>query len=145
MGLHLISVMLFGSRKKALNKSTQFKLSQNLYTLVVMMDLMKTVSTSQKKLLPLAEISAKIKENGFNLQECSSLKISLHLISWIVPTSRKNISIKAKGLQLTKNCFHYLNCWISWKIRFKWTKGLLPFESVSEKLKWFPLAEIRFF
>ena len=65
MGLHLISVMLFGSRKKALNKSTQFKLSHNLYTLVVMMDLMKTVSTSQKKLLPLAEISAKNKRKWF--------------------------------------------------------------------------------
>ena len=30
-------------------------------------------------------------------------------------------------------------------MRFKWTERLLPFESVSEKLKWFPLAENKIF
>ena len=58
-----------------------------------------SVSTSQKKLLPLAGISSKIQENGFSKQEqCSSLKIGLHLISIMVSTSREKLWIKVKGL-----------------------------------------------
>ena len=54
------------------------------------------VSTSWKKLLPLAGISAKIQENGFNEQGCSYLKIVLHLISRMVSTIRKKTLNKNK-------------------------------------------------
>ena len=93
--------MLSSSRKKALwIKGHSLKLTQYPYALVAMKDLMKTpLPLAGKKLLPLAGISAKIKENGFNEQEQSfSWKIGLHLISWMVATGRKKIWIKAKGL-----------------------------------------------
>ena len=48
------------------------------------------VSNSRKKLLSPVGISGKIQENGFNEQEqCSSLKIGLHLFSRMVSTSRR--------------------------------------------------------
>ena len=70
--------MLFSSRKKALNKSTRFEINpRSVYASRDEGFDENFVSTSQKKLLPLAEISAKIQENGFKEQEyCSSLKIS---------------------------------------------------------------------
>ena len=75
--------MLSSSRKKALNKSIRFKINpKSVYTSRDEGFDENSVSTRHKKLLPLAGISAKIQENGFNEQEkCSSLKISLHLIS----------------------------------------------------------------
>ena len=75
--------MLSSSRKKALNKSTQFEINpKSVYTSRDEGFDEKFLSTSRKKLLPLAGIPAKIQENGFSEPEyCSSLKIGLHLIS----------------------------------------------------------------
>ena len=53
--------MLSSSRKKVNQKS--------VYTIHDEGFDENSVSTSRKKLLPLAEISAKIQENGFNEQE----------------------------------------------------------------------------
>ena len=63
--------MLSSSRKKLWIKAHGLKLTQNPYTLVVMKDLIdeNSVSTSRKKLLSLAGISAKIQENAFKEQE----------------------------------------------------------------------------
>ena len=62
--------MLFSSRRKALNKSTRFQIDpKSVYTGRDGGFDKNSVSTSLKKMLPLAEISAKIKENGFNEQE----------------------------------------------------------------------------
>ena len=62
--------MLFSSRKKSPNKSTLFEINPKpVYTSREEVFDENSVSTSQKKLLPLAGISAKIQENGFNEQE----------------------------------------------------------------------------
>ena len=54
-------------KKKALNKSSWFEVSpKSIYTSRDEEFDEKSVSTSRKKLLPLAGISAKILENGFN-------------------------------------------------------------------------------
>ena len=53
--------MLSSSRKKVNPKSVYASRDEGFDE--------KSVSTSQKKLLPLAEISAKIRENGFDEQE----------------------------------------------------------------------------
>ena len=56
-GLRLISVMLSRSRKKALNKSTRFKIKpKSVYTSHDEGFNENSVSTSRKKLLPLAGI-----------------------------------------------------------------------------------------
>ena len=69
-GLHLISVMLSSSRKKALNKSSRFGINPEcLYTSRDEGFDENSVSTSRKKLLPLAGISAKLQEDGFIEQE----------------------------------------------------------------------------
>ena len=69
-GLHLISVILSNSRKKALNKSTRFEINpKSVYTSCDERFDEKSISTSQEELLPLARISAKIQENGFKEQE----------------------------------------------------------------------------
>ena len=74
--------MFSAAQKKALNKSTRFEINpKSVCTSRVEGFEENVVSTSRKKLLPLAGMSAKIQENGFNEQECSSLKIGLHLIS----------------------------------------------------------------
>ena len=62
--------MLSSSRKKVLNKSPRFEI--NPKSVCTNRDEgfdENSVSTSRKKLLPLAEISAKIQEDGFNEQE----------------------------------------------------------------------------
>ena len=62
--------MLSSSRKKVLNKSPRFEI--NPKSVCTHRDKgfdENSVSTSRKKLLPLAEISAKIQEDGFNEQE----------------------------------------------------------------------------
>ena len=63
--------MLSSSRKKLWIKAHGLKLTQIPYTLVAMKDLIdeNSLSTSRKKLLPLAGISAKIQENAFKEQE----------------------------------------------------------------------------
>ena len=86
--------MLSSSRKKTLNKSTLFEI--NLKSVCTSREEEvfdeNFVSKSQKKLLPLAGISVKIEENGFNEQEyCFSLKFGLHLISRMVSTNRKKL------------------------------------------------------
>ena len=70
------------AEKKVLNKSTRFGIDPKaVYTSRDEGFDETSVSTSRKKLLPLAVISAKIQENGFKEQEyCPSLKIGLHLI-----------------------------------------------------------------
>ena len=75
--------MLSSSRKKALNKSPRFGTNaKSVHTCRDEGFDEDSVSTTRKKLLPIAGISAKIQENGFNKQEyCSSLKIGLDLIS----------------------------------------------------------------
>ena len=75
--------MLSSRRKKALNKSTWVEIdSKSVYTSRDEEFDENSVSTSRKKLPTLAGISEKIQENGFNEQEeCSSLKIGLHLTS----------------------------------------------------------------
>ena len=61
--------MLSSGRKKALNKSRRFEInSKSVCTSRQGFD-ENSVSTSRKKLLPLARISAKIRENGFHEQE----------------------------------------------------------------------------
>ena len=82
--------MLSSSRKKALNKNTLFEINpKSVYT---SRDEENSVSTSRKKLLPLAGIPAKIQENGFKEQkQCSSLKTGLHLILRMVSTSGKKL------------------------------------------------------
>ena len=62
--------MLSSSRKQALNKSTRFEINpKSVYTSQDEGSDQNSVSTSRKKLLLLAGISAKIQENGFNEQE----------------------------------------------------------------------------
>ena len=57
-------------KKKALNKSTRFEINpKSVYTSCDEAFDENSVSTSRKKPLPLAGISAKIQENGFNEQE----------------------------------------------------------------------------
>ena len=74
--------MFSAAQKKALNKSTRFEINpKSVCTSRVEGFEENVVPTSRKKLLPLAGMSAKIPENSFNEQECSSLKIGLHLIS----------------------------------------------------------------
>ena len=59
--LQLISLMFSGSRKKALNKNTLFETNpKSVYTSRDEGSDENSVSTSRKKLLPLAGISAKI-------------------------------------------------------------------------------------
>ena len=59
--------MLSGSRKKALNKSTRFEINTNsAYSSRDEVFDKTSISTSRKKLLPLAGISAKIKGIVFN-------------------------------------------------------------------------------
>ena len=79
----------FQQQKKALIKKTRSEIyPKSVYTSRDDRFDENSVSTSLKKLLPLAGISAKIQENGFNKQEYwSTLKIGLNLISWIVSTS----------------------------------------------------------
>ena len=74
--------MLSSSRKKALKKK-RFEINpKSVYTSRDEGFDVNSVSTSRKKLLPLAGISAKIQENCFNEREqCSYLKIGLHFIS----------------------------------------------------------------
>ena len=74
--------MFPAAEKNALNKSTRFEINPtSVYTSRGGGFVENYFSTSRKKLLPLVGISAKIQENGFNDQEqCSSLKIGLHLI-----------------------------------------------------------------
>ena len=73
--------MFSSSRKKALNKSPRFEINpKSVYTSCDEGFDENSVSTSRKKVLPLAGISAKIQENGFNAQECFSLKFRLNLI-----------------------------------------------------------------
>ena len=58
------------SRKNVLNKSTQLEINpKSVYTIRDEGFDGNSVLTSRKKLLPLAGISAKIQENGFNEQE----------------------------------------------------------------------------
>ena len=58
------------SRKKALNKIKRFEINPNsVYTNRDEGFDENSVSTSRKKVLPLAGVSAKIQENGFNKQE----------------------------------------------------------------------------
>ena len=58
------------SRKNVLNKSTQLEINpKSVYTIRDEGFDGKSVFTSRKKLLPLAGISAKIQENGFNEQK----------------------------------------------------------------------------
>ena len=62
--------MLSSSRKKALKKSTQFEINpKSVYTSPHEGFDENSFSTSRKKVLPLAAISAKIHENGFNEQK----------------------------------------------------------------------------
>ena len=62
--------MLSSSKKKALNKSTQFEINtKSVYTSRDEAFDENSVSTSRKKLLSLAGISAKIQKNGFTEQE----------------------------------------------------------------------------
>ena len=62
--------MLSRSRKKALNKNTPFEINPNSpYTSRGEGFDKNSVCACQKKLLPLAGISAKIQENSFNEQE----------------------------------------------------------------------------
>ena len=76
------------AEKNVLNKSTQLEINpKSVYTIRDEGCDENFLSTSQKKLLPLAGISAKIQENGFNEQECFSLKIGLHIISRMMCTS----------------------------------------------------------
>ena len=59
---------MLSSSRKALNKSTRFEINtKSVYTSRVFDE--NSVSTSRKKLLPLAGISAKTQENGFNKRE----------------------------------------------------------------------------
>ena len=61
--------MLSSSRKKALNKSTRFEINpKSVYANRDEEFDENSASISQKKLLPLAGISAKIQESGFNEQ-----------------------------------------------------------------------------
>ena len=69
LGLHLLSVMLSSSRKNPLNKSVLFEINPKSVSSNDENFDENYVSTSQKKLLPLAGISAKILENVFNGQE----------------------------------------------------------------------------
>ena len=65
-GLYLISVKLSSSRKKALNKSTDFEINRKpVYTKRDEGFDKNSVFTSRKKLLLLAGLFAKIPENGF--------------------------------------------------------------------------------
>ena len=58
------------TERKSLNKSTRFELNpKSVYTSHDEGFDENSVSTIQKKLLPLAEISEKIQENGFEEQE----------------------------------------------------------------------------
>ena len=62
--------MLISRRKKARNKSTRFEI--NPKSVYISRDEgfdENSVSTSQKKQLPIAGISTKLQENGFNEQE----------------------------------------------------------------------------
>ena len=69
-GLQLIPVMLPSSRKKALNRSTRFEINPKFVCTSRDEGFDKnSVFNSQKNLLPLAGISAKIQENGFNEHE----------------------------------------------------------------------------
>ena len=68
LGLHLLSVMLSSSRKNPLNKSVLFEINPKSVSSNDENFDENYVSTSQKKLLPLAGISAKILENVFNGQ-----------------------------------------------------------------------------
>ena len=62
--------MLSSSRKKALNKSTRFVINpKSVHTSRDEGFDENSVSTRRKKLLPLAGISAKIQEYGFNEQK----------------------------------------------------------------------------
>ena len=62
--------MLSGSRKKFLKKSTRLEVNpKSVYTSRDEGFDENSVSTSRKKLLPLAGISVKIQGNGFNEQE----------------------------------------------------------------------------
>ena len=62
--------MLSSSRKKAPNKSTRFEINPKyIHTSREKGFDENSVSTSRKKLLALAGISAKIQENDFNEQE----------------------------------------------------------------------------
>ena len=62
--------MLSSCRRKALNKSAGFEINpKSAYTICDEEFDENSVSTSRKKLLPLAGISAKIHENAFNEQE----------------------------------------------------------------------------
>ena len=62
--------MLSSSRKKALNKRPRFEINpKSVYTSRHEGFDENFVSTSQKKVLPPAAISAKIQENGFKEQE----------------------------------------------------------------------------
>ena len=62
--------MLSSSREKALNRSTRFEINPKfVYTSRDEGFDENFVFISQEKLLPLAEIYAKIQENGFNEHE----------------------------------------------------------------------------
>ena len=62
--------MLSSSRKKALNKSTQFEIKpKSVYTSRDEGFDKNSISTGRKKLLPLAGISTKIQDNDFNEKE----------------------------------------------------------------------------
>ena len=62
--------MLSSNRKKALNKSTRFEINPKfVYTSRNEGFDENSVSTTRKKLFPLAGISVKIQENGFNEQD----------------------------------------------------------------------------
>ena len=85
--------MLSSSSKNPLNKSVLFEINpKSVYPSNDENFDENYVSTSQKKLLPLAGISAKILENVFNGQEKrSSLKIGVNIISTMVSTSTKKL------------------------------------------------------
>ena len=62
--------MFSSSRKKALNKSTLFEINpKSIYTNRDEGFDENSVTTSRKKMLPLAGISEKVQENGFKEEE----------------------------------------------------------------------------